>query len=120
MTGFIVEHHGQVTVALADGDLIHREHPKSVEIRLTIVGFQVLLVDVFDRFPVQLKVPGDIDDGHQLAQLMDFGGQPPRQSQIGVKKLQILDADALAMATEQFTVLAAQPDFGTGQVQIPN
>ena len=93
-------------MALADGDLIYRQDAKSVEIRLTIVGFQVLLVDVFDRFPVQLKVPGDIGDGHHLAEFMDLGGQPPSHPQIGVKKLQILDADSLAMATEQLAVIA--------------
>jgi len=84
------------------------------------VGFQILLVDVLDRFPVQLKVPGDIGDGHHLAQLMDLSGQPPGHPQIGVKDLQFLDADSLAMGTEQFTVLAAQPDLSAGQVQIPH
>jgi len=54
-------------VALADGDLIHRQNTKPIKIRLAIVGFQILLVDVFDRFPVQLKVPGDIGDGHHFA-----------------------------------------------------
>jgi hypothetical protein len=82
------------------------------------VGLQILLVDVLDRFPVQLKVPGDIDDGHDLTQLMDLGGQPPGYSQIGVKDLQLLDADSLAMGTEQFTVLATQPDLSAGQVQV--
>jgi len=82
------------------------------------VGLQILLVDVLDRFPVQLKVTGDIDDGHDLTQLVDLGGQPPGYPQIGVKDLQLLDANSLAMGTEQFTVLAAQPDLGTGQVQV--
>lgn len=107
-------------MALADGDLIHRQDAKPVEIRLAIVGFQILLVDVFDRFPIQLKVPGDIGDGHHLAQLMNLGGQPPGHPQIGVKDLQLLDADSLAMGTEQFTVLAVQPDLSAGQVEIPH
>jgi hypothetical protein len=107
-------------VALADGDLIHRQDTKPVKIWLAIVGFQILLVDVLDRFPVKLKVPGDIGDGHHLAQLMDLSGQPPGHPQIGVKDLQFLDADSLAMGTEQLTVLAAQPDLSAGQVQIPH
>jgi hypothetical protein len=41
----------------ADGDFIHRQDAKPVKIRPAIVGFQILLVDVLDRFPVQLKVP---------------------------------------------------------------
>src|SRR5512143_2194576 len=52
--------------------------------------------------------------------MMDLSGQPPGYPQVRVKELQLLNADALAMATEQFAVLAAQPDFGAGQVQIPN
>jgi len=103
----VVQHHGQVAVALADGDLIHRQDAKPVIVRLTILGFQIVLIDVFDRFPVQLKMPGDIGDGHHLAQLMDLSGQPPGHPQIRVKQLQLLDADALAVSTEQFAVLAA-------------
>jgi hypothetical protein len=107
-------------VPFADGDLIHRQDVNPVKIRLAVVVFQILFVDVLDRFPVQLKVPGDIGNRHQLAQLMDLGGQPPSHPQIRVKKLQILDADTLAMATQQLAVLAAQPDLRAGQVQVPN
>jgi len=103
-------------VPLADGDLIHRQDAKPVKIRLAVVGFQKLLVDVFDRFPVQLKVPGDIGDGHHLAQLMDLDGQPPGHPQIGVKDIQLLDGDSLAMGTKQLAVIAAQPDLSAGQV----
>jgi hypothetical protein len=83
------------------------------------MGFQILFVDVLDRFPVQLKVPGDIGDGHHLAQLMDRSGQPPGDPQIRMKQFQLLDADSLTMGTEQLAVLAAQPDLSLGQVQIP-
>jgi hypothetical protein len=87
--------------------------------RLPVVGFQVLLVDVLDRFPVQPKVPGDVGDGHHLAQLMDQSGQPPRDPQIRVKEFQVLNTDSLTMAAEQFAVLTLQPNPGAGQVQIP-
>jgi len=106
-TGCVVQHHGQVAVALADGDLIHRQDAKPVIVRLAIPGFQIVLVDVFDRFPVQLKMPGDVGDRHHLTKLMNFNGQPPGHPQIRVKQLQVLDADAPAVGTEQFTVLAA-------------
>ncbi len=86
---------------------------------LPVMGFQVLLVDVLDRFPVQPKVPGDVGDGHPLAQLMDQSGQPARDPQIRVKQLQLLEADTLAMAAEQFAVMPLQPDLGGRQVQIP-
>jgi hypothetical protein len=105
--GLVVQHHGQVAVALADGDFIHGQDAKPVIIRLAILGFQIVFVDVFDRFPVQLKMPGNIGDGHHLAQLIDLSGQPPGHPQIRVKQLQVLDADALAVGTEQLAVLAA-------------
>jgi len=105
--GRVVQHHGQVAVALADGNLIHRQDAKPVVVRLAIPGFQIMFVDVFDRFPVQLKMSGDIGDRHHLTKLMDLSGQPPGYPQIRVKQLQVLDADALAVGTEQFTVLAA-------------
>ncbi len=116
--GLVVQHHGQVALTLADGDLIDRQNTKLAKIRLTIVGFQILLVDVFDCFPVQLKMPGDIGDCHHLAQLMDRSGHPSGHPQIGVKQFQILDADALAVGAKQFAVLAAQPNLGAGEVQI--
>lgn len=68
----VVQHHGQVAVALADGDLIHGQDAKPVKIRLAIAGFQIVLVDVFDRFPVQLKMPGNVGDRHHFAQLVDL------------------------------------------------
>ena len=105
--GLVVQHHGQVAVALADGDLIHGQDAKPVIIRLAILGFQIVFVDVFDRFPVQLKMPGNVGDGHHLAQLIDLSGQPSGHSQIRVKEFQLFDADALAMGTEQLAVLAA-------------
>jgi len=118
--GCVVQHHGQVAVALSDGDLIHCQNAKPIIVRLTVLGFQIVFVDVLDCFPVQLKVPGHVGDGHHLAQLVDLSGQPPGHPQIGVKDLQLFDADALAVVTEQFAVLAAQPDPGAGEIQIPD
>jgi hypothetical protein len=37
-----------------------------------------------------------------------------------VKKVQILDMDALAVSTKDFSVFAGDPQPGSGQVQIPN
>jgi len=47
---------------------------------------------------------------------MDLSGQPQDDPQIWVKNIDILDADALAMGTKQFAVLAVQPDLSSGQV----
>ena len=79
---------------------------------LPVMFFQVLLVHGLDRFPVQPKVPGDVGDGHHLAQLMDQSGQSPCDPQMRVKEFQVLNTDSLAMAAEQFAVLALQPDLG--------
>jgi hypothetical protein len=105
-------------VALADGDLIHRQDAKSVETRLAVMGFQVLFVDVLDRFPVQLEVPGHIADGHHGAQLVDGRRQPTGHPQIRVKEFQLLDADTLAMSAEQLAVITSQPHLGAGQVEV--
>jgi hypothetical protein len=45
-------------------------------------------------------VSGDIGNGHHFAQLMDGSGQPSREPYVRVKKLQLLDADSLAMGTQ--------------------
>ena len=82
------------------------------------MGFQIIFVDVLDRLPVQLKMPRDVGNGHHLTQLMDLHRQALRHPQVRVAKLQLLGADALAVGTEQFTVLALQPDLGIGKVQI--
>jgi hypothetical protein len=82
------------------------------------MGFQIKFVDVLDRLPVQLKMPRDVGNGHHFAQVMDLNRQALRHPQVRVEKLQLLSADALAMGTEQFTVLALQPDLGVGKVQI--
>ena len=105
-------------MALADGDLIHRQDAKPVEIRLAVMGFQVLFVDVLDRLPVQLEVPGHIADGHHAAQLVDGCRQPTGHPQIRVKEFQLLDADALAMSAEQLAVITSQPHLGAGQVEV--
>jgi hypothetical protein len=82
------------------------------------MGFQIIFVDVLDRLPVQLKMPRDVGNGHHFAQVMDLHRQALRHPQVRMKKLQILGADALAVGTEQFTVLALQPDLRGGKVQI--
>ena len=106
-------------MALADGDLIYRQDAKPVEIRLAVMGFQVLFVDVLDRLPVQLEVPGHIADGHHVAQLVDGRRQPAGHPQIRVKEPQLLDADALAVSAQQLAVIASQPHLGAGQVEVP-
>ena len=105
-------------MALADGDLIHRQDAKPVEIRLAVMGFQILFVDVLDRLPVQLEVSSHIADGHHGAQLVDGRRQPPGHPQIRVKEFQLLDADALAVSAEQLAVITSQPDLGAGQVEV--
>lgn len=107
-------------MALADGDLIHRQDAKPVEIRLAVMAFQVLFIDVLDRLPVQLEVPSHIADGHHGAQLVDGRRQPASHTQVRVKDAKLLDADAVAMSAEQLAVITSQPDLGAGQVEIPH
>lgn len=116
--GLVVQNHRQVAVALADRDLVDGKDAKRVKIRLAIMGLKIKFVDILDGLPIQLKVPGDVGNGHQLAHLVDLHRQPFRHPQVRVKKLQVLGTDAMALGTDQFTVLALQPDLGVGEVQI--
>lgn len=82
------------------------------------MGFQIIFVDVPDRFPVQLNMPCDVGSGHDLAQAVDLYRQALRAPCMRVIQLPILGADTLAVGTEQFTARALQPDLGGGKVQI--
>jgi len=73
-TGFVVQNDGQVVVAPSDRYFIDSQYTKSVIVRLTIVGLKILFVDLLDRFPIQLKMPGHLGDRHHLTELMDICG----------------------------------------------
>jgi hypothetical protein len=119
-TGFVVQHYGQVAVALSNRYFIDGQDAKSIIVYLAILDFQILFVNFLDRFPIQLKMPGHLGDRHHFAELMDISCQSPGNPQIRVKKLQFLDTDAPAMGAKQFAICTAQPDLSTGKVQIPN
>jgi len=86
---------------------------------LTVIAFQIKLVNSFDRFPINANVPGHIGYGHQLAQLIDIAGQSSRDPKIRVKELQILDMDTVTVSTKHFAIFASHPQPGSGEVQIP-
>lgn len=73
-TGFVVQNYGQVVVALSDRYFIDGQDTKPIIVYLAIMGFQILFVDLLDRFPIQLKMLGHLGDRHHLTELMDIGG----------------------------------------------
>ena len=83
----IVEDHGQVAVALADGDLVDRQKAQPIELGLAVVLFQIMFVDGLDRLPVQSQMASHFGYGHRSAQLVNVAGQPGGHPQIGMKQL---------------------------------
>jgi len=95
---------------------IDSQDTKPIIVWLTIVGFKILFVDLFYRFPVQLKMLGYLSDCHHFAEMMDICCQSPGNPQIRVKKFQFLDTDAMAIGTEQLAIFTANPDLCAGQI----
>jgi len=77
-----------------------------------------MFVDIFDRFPIQAQVPRHLGDGHHVTQLIHVACHSVGDSQVRVKKLQILDTHALATRAKQLAVAASDPYPGAGHVQI--
>ena len=61
-------------MAFADGDLVNRQYAQPLEIGFSVIALQVLLVDGFDGFPVQLQMLADFRYGHHLAQRVNLAG----------------------------------------------
>lgn len=61
-------------MTFADGDLVNRQYAQPLVVGLAVITLQVLLVDGFDGFPVQLQMPADFRYRHHLAQLIDVAG----------------------------------------------
>jgi len=49
---------------------------------------------------------------------VDVSGKALGYPQVGVKQIQVLDNDSLAMGTEDLAILALEPDLGRGQIEI--
>ena len=64
-----VEHHGQVAVPLADGDLVDGDLLELVQLGLAEAALQVAGLDVLDDVPTDLQVLGHVLDGHVPRQL---------------------------------------------------
>jgi hypothetical protein len=61
---------------------------------------------------------GRFFDGHDFAEFVDISGEALGHPQVGVKQIQVLDNDSLAMGTEDLAILALEPDLGRGQIEI--
>ena len=61
-------------MAFSKGDLIDGQDAEPMIGGLTIVGLEIVFVDLLDRFPIQLEMLGHLGDRHHLTELMDIGG----------------------------------------------
>jgi hypothetical protein len=66
---FEVEHHGEVAMPLADGDLVDAQETQMLELGLGEALLQVPLLDVLDGVPTDAEMMGHVLDGHALGQL---------------------------------------------------
>jgi len=77
-------------VALADRDLVDADHPGSGLAGARQLRPHVLLVELLDRVPIKLELPGDILDRRDAAAPADEGGKPLRVERIVGQELQPL------------------------------
>jgi hypothetical protein len=85
---------------------------------LPVALFQELFVNGLNRFPVQVQMVGHLGNCHHLAKLINIICQPSGDPDIGVKQLQILDADFVTYRAKQLSVLAFEPNFSACQIQV--
>ena len=116
--GLVIQDHGQIAVAFADRDFVDGQDAKPPVVGLPKLFFQELLIDGFDRFPVQSQMAGDLLDGHDLREPKDIARQPLGHPQIGIEKIQLLDGSLLAVGTDDLPIQAADPDAGRPEIQV--
>jgi hypothetical protein len=81
--------------------------------------FQELLVDLFDCFPVQPQMAGNLLNGQDSAELEYIPGQSFGHPQVWVEKLQLLCRNLLTVRTDDLAVMAVNPDPSRAEVQVP-
>ena len=96
-------------MAAAHRNFIYGQDTKVVQIRFAVLVLQKLLVNSFDRFPVQVQMVRDFTYRHYLAQLINIEGQAFGHSNIRIKQFQVLNTDLSAYRAEQFPVTAIEP-----------
>lgn len=119
-SSLVIENHGQVTMAFADGDLVDRQDPDAAGVDLSILEFQEVLVDPSDSLPVQSQMLGHFLDCQHLAEFVDVKGQAFCDSLAGGEKLQVFDNDPPAVKTDNLAVMAFQPNSKGGKIQVSN
>ena len=94
-----VEHHREVAVPLADGDLVDGDLPEVLQLGLAETPLQMPLLDVLDDVPTDAEVPGHILDGRELGQLQGIALEgvrvgPPRIGERNLDLPGVLAAEA--------------------------
>ena len=116
----VIQNHGQVTMALADGDLVDRQDPDSARVDLSILELQEVLVDPPDSLPVQPQMIGHFLDRHHLAEFVGVEGQTLCDPLTGSEKIQVFDNDPPAVGANNLAVAALEIDSKGGQIQVSN
>jgi len=119
-SSLVIQNHGQVTVALADGNLVDRQDPDSASVDLPILEFQEVFVDPSDSLPVQTQMIGHFLDRHHLAEFVDVKSQAFCDPPAGSEEVQVFDNNPSAVETDNLAVMAFQPDSKGGYIQVAN
>ena len=88
-SGEQVQHHRQVAMALADGDLVDGDLLELVQLGLAETLLQGAGLDVLDHVPAHLEMLGHVLDGHVLRQLQDVPFEGAAVVLLGVGKTQL-------------------------------
>jgi len=107
-------------VPLADRNLVDGQNAQSFVPGLAVLLLQKEFVDVLYGLPVQAEVLGHLFDRHDLAEFVDIVGHAESHPQVGMKKFQAFDDNALTVQAKDLAILAMEPDSCRGHIQIPN
>ena len=91
-----VEDHGEVAVALADGDLIDGDLLELVQLGLAEAALEVAGLDVLDGVPTDLEVLGHVLDGHVPGQVQGITLEGTGVAFLGVGETDLHLADRAA------------------------
>jgi len=114
-TGQVVQHDGHVTMALLDGDFVHRLHAQTGKPRLGELLFEKRLVDVAHGFLVPSDMPRRVEQTHLFSKVVDVLRHARRNSFVSIARL---DHDASARGTVDFPQTAVEHDAAVGQIKI--
>jgi len=107
LSGLVIQHYYQVTVAFADKDIVLGEDMRSPIIGLPMFFTQELQVDGLDFFPVQFQMTVQFLNSYDLTGLEFILGQSSRGPEAWIEEIQLLDRNLLTEGRVELAISAA-------------